>query len=532
MKDSQIKREGITKDASLQQAEIQALREKVARLEINERKLRDQQAVYIQMLDAMHDMILVKDRHSRITYANKAFRDFYGMTSEELQGLIDAPINPAEFTEQYLIDDAYVINSGTELVIKQEPVTRHDGEIHYFNTIKSPIFNSDGDADYMVAVCRNVTAKKLAEEESKRTEKALDEAERLFRQMAESMRDVFFVAEPSFEKYLYVSPAYERTWGRPCKELLADPTSLMSAVHPMDRALFMHLMEQAKQSGDAEFSHEFRIERDNQVRWLWYRTFPVIDTEGNLIRVCGIAHDITERKEVERRVGEFNSMVSHELRTPLTSIRAALGLIEGGQTEPVGDGTMELIGIARSECDRLIRLINDLLDIKKIEADKIHLKMRALNASDVVAAVLKTLRGIANQSAIGLVAKVSDEISFDGDRDRIIQVLTNLVSNAVKFSPSSSDVIIQVRIVDDNRARFCVSDEGPGVPEAAREKLFTAFHQIDSSDTRAQGGTGLGLAISKGIIERHGGSIGFQSSIQGGSTFWFEIPLKFNRAEH
>lgn len=370
--------------------EISELKRKLAQLEQSEHQLREQQAVFKQMLDAMHDMILVKDAKSRITYANKSFRDFYGMSQEELQGIIDAPFNQPEYTQQYLVDDAYVINHRKRLEIPEEPVTRHDGAIFYFNTIKTPILNSRGEAEQMVAVCR----------------------------------------------------------------------------------------------------------------------------------------DITEKKQVERRVGEFNSMVSHELRTPLTSIRAALGLIEGGQTEPVGASTMELISIARAECDRLVRLINDLLDIKKIEAGKIELKMRSLQPKDIVNDVLLTLRGFAHEAAIRLVAETTDDVKFEGDRDRIIQVLTNLVSNAVKFSPPDSDVIIHVGTFHGGTVRFAVSDEGPGIPEEARDKLFTAFHQIDSSDSRAKGGTGLGLAISKGIVEKHGGSIGFQTNEQGGSTFWFELPLR------
>lgn len=481
--------------------------------------------MYIQMLDAMHDMILVKDRQSRILYANKSFRDYYGMSLEDLQGIIDAPFNQKEWTEQYLVDDAYVISSGTKLVIPEEPVTRFDGAVHYFNTIKTPIFDADGKPVQMVAVCRDITEHKLAEQERRRTEKALDEAERLFRQMAESMRDVFFVAEPAFRTFVYVSPAYERTWGRPCRELLTDPNSIVNAILVQDRPQFLKKLEDAKQSNTGEFSHEFRIDRNGEVRWIWCRTFPVYDDAGDVVRICGITHDITERKEVERRVSEFNSMVSHELRTPLTSIRAALGLIEGGHTEPIGASTMDLIQIARAECDRLVRLINDLLDIKKMESDKIELKHERLRAADIVSDVVSTLRGIAQEASIKLVAAPIDELVFAGDRDRIIQVLTNLVSNAVKFSPQNSKVLIRAEPSGDaGKVTFFVSDEGPGIPEPARDKLFTAFHQIDSSDSRAKGGTGLGLAISKRIVEKHGGTIGFESLESGGSTFWFELP--------
>lgn len=505
----------------------ESLEQKVARLETAEAKLREQQAMFMQIFDAIQDMILVKDRDSRITYANRAFREFYGMSQEQLCGIIDAPFNKDEYTQQYLIDDAYVINTGNVLTIPEEPVTRFDGVIRFFNTIKAPVYLTG--APYLVGVSRDVTQQKEAEEERIRTERALDEAERLFRQMAETMRDVFVVAEPRFEKYVYVSPAYESTFGRTCKELLADADSIIKSIASEDVWSFSHKMDEARASG--EFNHEFRVRQGEKVRWIWLRTFPVRDEVGRILKICGIAHDITERKEVERRVSEFNSMVSHELRTPLTSIRAALGLIEGGQTEPVGDNTMELVSIARAECDRLVRLINDLLDIKKIEANKIHLKVQDLEPDDIVGVVMSAIRGMAQEGQIRIVPTFIEPAKFQGDRDRIIQVLTNLVSNAVKFSPPESEVNISARAVDQHHIKFSVVDRGPGIPEGARGQLFTAFHQVDSSDSRAKGGTGLGLAISKGIVERHGGSIGFDSVPSGGSVFWFELPLSKDKEQ-
>lgn len=506
----------------------ESLEQKVARLEKSEAQLREQQAMFMQMLDAIQDMILVKDRNSRITYANRAFREFYGMSQEQLHGIIDSPHNRDEYTQQYLVDDAYVINTGNVLDIPEEPVTRHDGIIRYFNTIKSPVYLS-GQPEFLVGVSRDITEQKEAQEERIRTERALDEAERLFRQMAESMRDVFVVAGPRFERYFYVSPAYERTFGRPCRELLADASSIVNSIITEDRKRFHEKMEEARDTG--EFNHEFRVRREDVVRWIWLRTFPVTDEIGVIQRICGIAHDITERKEVERRVSEFNSMVSHELRTPLTSVRSALGLIEGGQTEPVGPNTMELISIARAECDRLVRLINDLLDVKKIEANKLQLNLEDLNPDDIVGVVMSTIRGMAQEGQIRIVPTVIEPTKFRGDRDRIIQVLTNLVSNAVKFSPPESEVKISAQTVDEEHIKFSVVDHGPGIPEVARGKLFTAFHQVDSSDSRAKGGTGLGLAICKGIVERHGGLIGFDSVASGGSVFWFELPLKKDKTK-
>src|SRR6185437_11007312 len=269
-----------------------------------------------------------------------------------------------------------------------------------------------------------------------------------FRQMAESMRDVFWMATPDFQSFVYVSPAYETCWGRPCKELLQDPHSWWSVVLPADRPELTRKFEDLIKAGDGNFSHEFRIMRPDGVRWIWVRTFPIFNEHGDLMRIGGITQDITERKDVERRVNEFNSMVSHELRTPLTSIRAALGLIEGEQTKGPAE-TMDLIHIARIESDRMTRLINDLLDIKKIESDKLELKMEQLAPLEIVEAVLSSQR-VTTESNIAMRADVSANDRFMGDRDRIIQVLTNLLANALKFSPKNSEVVIGVSCVDGN----------------------------------------------------------------------------------
>ena len=504
-------------------AELDQLRLRAAELRAQTQSLQEKQCMYEQLLDSTRDMILVKDRRSSIVYANKAMCDLYGMTQEEIRGITDSTFNQPEFTAQYLKDDAYVIETGETLVIPEEPVTRHDGVIRLFETIKTPIREASGKVNTMVGVCRDITERAQAEQERERAERALDDTERLFRQMAESMRDVFWVALPDLSAILYVSPAYEKTWGRPCKELLQDPMSFLNAIFQGDRLEFMRKMEISLQSQDGSFTHEFRIVRSDGIRWLWIRTFPIRDEAGELVRVCGITHDITDRKEVERRVNEFNSLVSHELRTPLTSIRAALGLIEGGQTEPIGESTGDLIDIALVECDRMIRLIDDLLDIKKIETDSLDLRLQSLNAVEIVAEVLSANRSLAGEAKVVLRADIRANSVFLGDRDRIIQVLTNLLSNAIKFSPDNGEVVLSVCRTELRSLKFAVSDEGPGIDESQQSKLFAPFQQIDSSDSRTKGGTGLGLAISKAIIDKHGGKMGFETEPGSGSTFWFEL---------
>jgi signal transduction histidine kinase len=236
---------------------------------------------------------------------------------------------------------------------------------------------------------------------------------------------------------------------------------------------------------------------------------------------------VTQRKEAERRVSEFYSTISHELRSPLTSIRGALGLMEGGKAGEFSPKAMRLIKIAREECDRLIRLINDILDIRKIEAGKLQLFLKEEKVSDIINATVNGIKAMADESQVIIkLADIDPDMTVLCDRDRLIQVMTNLIGNAIKFSPAGKTVRVFAQAIErhgDRYVRFSVTDNGPGIAEEEREKLFQLFQQLDSSDSRPQGGTGLGLAISKALVEQHGGAIGLDSKVGEGSTFWFEL---------
>jgi two-component system, sensor histidine kinase and response regulator len=234
--------------------------------------------------------------------------------------------------------------------------------------------------------------------------------------------------------------------------------------------------------------------------------------------------DITERKEAERRVAEFYSIVSHELRTPLTSIRGALGLIESKTVDIGSEEALELVLIARSSTDRLIRLINDMLDLKKIEAGKMDLHPTIIDVSELVWMTVQSLTGMAADARVVLRNGSVPAFIFS-DWDKTIQILTNLVSNAIKFSPEGSLVSVITEVTDYQQVRFSVIDNGPGIAPHDQHKLFDKFHQLDSSDARRKEGTGLGLAICKALVNEQHGRIGVNSDLGKGSTFWFEVPV-------
>ncbi|MCB9596781.1 MAG: PAS domain-containing protein [Sandaracinaceae bacterium] len=236
-----------------------------------------------------------------------------------------------------------------------------------------------------------------------------------------------------------------------------------------------------------------------------------------------LVQDRSDRAKAERAKDEFLSTVSHELRTPLASIHGALGLIEGGAAGEVSDKAHELVALGRRNTDRLLRLVNDLLDLKRLEAGRMKLRRRALDPAESVKAALDGLAVIAADAGVELEARGGTALSIWADPDRVVQVLTNLVSNAIKFSPEGSAVTVSIA----HRARFVrftVSDRGPGIPEDEQERLFSRFQQLDQSDARSIQGSGLGLAIAQAIVRQHGGEIGIESAAEG-TTFYFELPV-------
>lgn len=237
-----------------------------------------------------------------------------------------------------------------------------------------------------------------------------------------------------------------------------------------------------------------------------------------------VVRDISERRRVDEMKTEFVSTVSHELRTPMTSIAGSLGLLAGGAAGELPEKAARLISIAQANSQRLVRLINDILDIEKIESGQLRLVLEPMDLRQIAERSIEGLRGLADSLNITLTLQDGQPAPVRGDADRLIQVVTNLLSNAAKFSPTGGEVVISVH-PEQRIARLSVCDRGPGIPEAFRSRIFSRFAQADSSDTRAKGGTGLGLVISREIAERHGGRLWFESDPGDGATFHLDLPL-------
>ncbi|HER25672.1 MAG TPA: PAS domain S-box protein, partial [Rhodospirillales bacterium] len=238
----------------------------------------------------------------------------------------------------------------------------------------------------------------------------------------------------------------------------------------------------------------------------------------------GVVRDLTEQKEADRAKDEFVSTVSHELRTPLTSIKGSLGLIRSGSIGELPDKLRTMLDIAYNNSDRLVLLINDILDMEKIKAGKMDYTMKPLNVTSLIDEAITANKGYGDEHNITFVSHsdISGAV-IDADKGRMMQVMTNLMSNAAKFSPDGETVKLAA-LRRGSMIRISVIDKGPGIADDFKKTIFQQFSQADSSDTRKKGGTGLGLSITRAIVQQHKGSIGFETELGEGSTFFIDIP--------
>ncbi len=251
-----------------------------------------------------------------------------------------------------------------------------------------------------------------------------------------------------------------------------------------------------------------------------------VQPENDEPRFISIYRDITARKVAEKAKNEFVATVSHELRTPLTSMKGALGLAMSGAIGEMTPQMDKMIGMAANNCDRLVLLINDILDMEKIEAGKMDFKMAPVDMADIVDKALESNKFYAEKfGATMRLHQVDDGNGFMtmGDQNRLTQVMDNLMSNAAKFSEKGSEVIVSL-IIHKGRLRFSIRDFGCGIPKSAQATIFDKFTQADMGDTRTQQGTGLGLSIAKLIVESHKGAIFFASEPDIGTEFYVDLP--------
>ena len=378
------------------------------------------------------------------------------------------------------------------------------------------IVNRDehGKARRILGVSQDITARKQAEE-------TLRLSEERFQLASRATNDILWDWDLPTNS-LWMGESFSRVlgysvWGN------VDFDQWYNGIHPDDADDLVASIHEAAEGTASEWSGNYRF-RDAAGAWreMHDRAYIVRDREGKAVRMIGAFMDITERRAVDRMKDEFISTVSHELRTPLTSIRGALGLLASGRLGTLPEKSQRLLEIASDNTDRLVRLINDILDIERMESGKVTLEKVTCDAHDLVGKAAEVIRPLADRANVTLRLK-AEATPFVADPDRIVQTLVNLLGNAVKFSPAGSMVTVGAKR-NGGDVLFTVSDEGRGIPADKLGAIFERFQQVDASDARDKGGSGLGLAICRSIVRHHGGDISVQSAVGAGSTFTVTIP--------
>jgi PAS domain S-box-containing protein len=374
-----------------------------------------------------------------------------------------------------------------------------------------------------LGIASDITERKAAEAKLQNLSKALESAVEGIAQLDTRGR------------YTHVNPAYANMLSYQPDELIG--AEWQNTVHPDDRNRVQVAYLQMLQEGKAEFEAR-AIRKDGTSFDKQVVMVKAYDQRQQFTGNYCFMKDVSDRRLVERLKDEFISVVSHELRTPLTSISAALDLLAGGVLQNEPESAQQMLSIAANNTDRLVRLINDILDIERIESGKIVMTKQVCNAADLMRLSVEAIQDITERAGIRLsVSTLSVRLWVDPDR--IVQVLTNLLSNAIKFSPAGSTIWLTAEINNETSTtlptshtphptphiRFTVKDQGRGIPADKLESIFERFQQVDASDSRQKGGTGLGLAICRSILQQHDGQIWAESSPDEGSTFYFTLPL-------
>jgi PAS domain S-box-containing protein len=383
----------------------------------------------------------------------------------------------------------------------------------------------------------------------------LDEQEARFRQIADNLNDVVWLSDAPFHRILYVNGAYERIWGCSRESLEADPDSMMRGIHPDDRA--------RARASLAEFAHratdvEFRVIRpDGQTGWVWSRGFPVRDNEGRVFRIAGIIEDITERRQhalererllgreraartvaEQRRVelervtesrGRLLRGFTHDVKNPLGAADGYLALLEEGLLGNIGDKPRATVAKVRRSIRQALELIAQLLEIARADAGQLQIRRRSTDVIELVRETADAFRAQADGKDLALAVEASENVPVvETDPTRLRQVVGNLVSNAVKYTPSGGHIAIHVGVrsgdakMDAGRLQIDVCDDGRGIAEEQLPMLFMEFTRFDPD---AAEGTGIGLAISQKIAQALGGEITVDSRIGVGSTFTLHLPI-------
>ena len=468
---------------------------------------------YKLLAEFSSDMISRFDDQGTFTYASPASNALFGCSPESLIGRsIDELVHPEERDDMRQLFTS-VVSGGFAANTVTCRMSHAEREWVWVETsLRRTGLSGISDAPSVIGVSRNVS-------ERVKTTQTLND----FKNVLDNTVDIIFMFDPETLRFLYVNQSALKCFGYSRQQFMTlTPLQVRTDITEASyRQFLLPLLNDERDS----------LHFETVMRRADGSTFPadvslqLIKRQGESRAFVAVVRDITERRKVERMKNEFVSTVSHELRTPVTSIRGSLGLLAGDVVGKLPAKARQLVEIANDNSERLINLINDILDIETMESGNMRFSFRSCSLPAILDSALASNQGYGDQFGVRFrLRHTTPDIDVWADPGRIGQVMSNLLSNAAKFSAPGSIVDVGAARLGDS-IRISVTDRGPGVPEEFHDKIFGKFSQADASDKRRIGGTGLGLSIAKLIVEQHAGAIGFDSIAGEGTTFYFDLPM-------
>jgi PAS domain S-box-containing protein len=502
--------------------------------ELRLRKIAEaERAKLIAILEATPDIVGTIDINERIHYLNSAARQIFSFgENNNCVNFTLADVQP-EWSYEIVSNEGIPTAMRDGVWVGETAFLSHDGHEIPVSQLIVAHKSADGLVNMFSTIARDIT-------QQKQISATLFEAERRWRSLLDNVHLVV-VGLNQQGKVEYANHCFLELVGYSKTEVIGQDW--------LEIFLPTHQQKQMQNNLAELWSQEFNTHHNNVIltksgeeRVIAWNNTVLQDLQGNVIGTLSIGEDITERQVIERMKDEFISVVSHELRTPLTSIHGALNLLSSDLVDIKSDKGRRVLEIAAESAERLVRLVNDILELERLESGKISLSKQICHAPQLLEKAIEMMQVMANRAGITLLVS-SMPVQFSADSDRIIQVLTNLLGNAIKFSARDTKIWLTVELVNrellrENGVRefsvvsgsglpmvlFKVQDQGRGIPEDKLESIFERFHQVDASDSRKKGGTGLGLGICRSIVQQHGGRIWVESTLSEGSSFYFTLP--------
>lgn len=519
-------------------------------IEISDRKrIEIEREKLIDILEVTSDIIATAAVNTlEVEYLNLSGRRVFGFPEQTPLDQLSIPDVHPPWAFSILRDQGIPTAIREGVWMGETAILKSDGEeIPVSQVILAHTFGTN-QVQFISTIIRNIT-------QQKQTEATLRESNRRWQSLLDNVQ-LIVVALNEEGQVEYINPFFLKLTGYSEAEVLGK--MWFDHFIPPHQRLEVNKMFQDIIAADFHPYHQNSIlTQSGEERIIAWNNTLLQNVEGQPIGTLSIGEDITERYQLERMKAEFISMVSHELRTPLTAMQAGLSLLHSNIIAPQSPEGQITLDIAMTGVNRLVRLVNDILDLERLESGKIRLAIRPCDVTILINTAIAQMQELANQGGIVLESQIQP-FEIDADPDRLLQVLINLLSNAIKFSPNHSVIHLSVHLYqsssDDEQPTinahqastsnkiyppltsefllFAIRDHGRGIPKENLESIFERFHQVDSSDSREKGGTGLGLAICRSIIQQHGGQIWVESRLQVGSTFYFTIPINYEASSY